>query len=66
MVKEVDSKSTGLCPREFKSRRCRLLHFFLFNPFLLQQQLRTGVAMDRLCAFGFPSGGVYATPCPSG
>ena len=24
MVKEVDSKSTGLCPREFKSRRCRL------------------------------------------
>src|SRR4051794_31440824 len=23
---EVDSKSTGLCPREFKSRRCR---FFL-------------------------------------
>ena len=23
VVKEVDSKSTGLCPREFKSRRCR-------------------------------------------
>ena len=24
VVKEVDSKSTGLCPREFKSRRCRI------------------------------------------
>jgi hypothetical protein len=23
VVKEVDSKSTGLCPREFESRRCR-------------------------------------------
>ena len=23
VVKEVDSKSTGLCPREFKARRCR-------------------------------------------
>jgi hypothetical protein len=28
VVKEVDSKSTGLCPREFKSRRCRM--FFAF------------------------------------
>ena len=27
VVKEVDSKSTGLCPREFKSRRCRSLFF---------------------------------------
>ena len=27
VVKEVDSKSTGLCPREFKSRRCRLFCF---------------------------------------
>src|SRR5206468_2733318 len=25
VVKEVDSKSTGLCPREFKSCRCRPL-----------------------------------------
>ena len=23
VVKETDSKSVGLCPREFKSRRCR-------------------------------------------
>ena len=29
VVKEVDSKSTGLCPREFKSRRCRSLFFSL-------------------------------------
>ena len=27
VVKEVDSKSTGLCPREFKSRRCRSFFF---------------------------------------
>jgi hypothetical protein len=25
VVKEADSKSAGLCPREFKSRRCRQL-----------------------------------------
>ena len=29
MVKEVDSKSTGLCPREFESRRCRFFFSFL-------------------------------------
>jgi hypothetical protein len=27
VVKEVDSKSTGLCPREFKSRRRRFVSF---------------------------------------
>ena len=36
VVKEVDSKSTGLCPREFKSRRCR---FFLFAFVLTLQNL---------------------------
>ena len=25
MVKAVDSKSTGLCPRQFESGRCRVL-----------------------------------------
>jgi hypothetical protein len=29
VVKEVDSKSTGLCPREFESRRCRFFFSFL-------------------------------------
>ena len=31
VVKEVDSKSTGLCPREFKSRRCRFFCLFCFD-----------------------------------
>ena len=26
VVKETDSKSVGLCPRESKSRRCRFLY----------------------------------------
>ena len=32
MVKEVDSKSTGLCPREFKSRRRRFCFFCTLSP----------------------------------
>ena len=46
MVKAIDSKSIGLCPRRFESCRCR--HTFATAHFCTSVRLRSSVAEHRI------------------
>jgi hypothetical protein len=44
VVKAVDSKSTGLCPRQFESGRCRFFYFFLEQLAPASSRARSGTS----------------------
>ena len=50
VVKELVLKANGLCPREFKSRRCRFLFVFLKAPKKKVQSVGIEPTLLRTCA----------------